>query len=399
MSDFLFSIDKGLDKMHTKGTQVLYSFLFFILFFIVTRQVPFSDYSLIANVAVLLLVFGMITYNRLNIVNISFISLWLCILVQYSLFKGNEFSLILHFALAILLLMISNFVENIPREIIKIFFILISIQSIFLIIVEIVLNIFFTQSSYLFLREYFVDKGWGDLYTYNGYFYRVQVKGNALIPIAFYLTFIKEVKEYIKYIKVHRVLAFIGICIAGNFAFWISTGLFIVGYSLFFGKNKIIKLTIIGGAIVLMSGFLLNYILEVILRKSESLGTRGDQYNVLMNALTSDITDFIFGNGLGSTLSVRTSFRDYTGDIYFELQGVYYLFQLGVLNSIIFFGLMCYFALKKIHDKDLLFVYVVYVSYAISNPYFLDTNHIVLIVVLRLIYECRKENRLYNSFI
>lgn len=385
--------------MYINGRQIIYSFLFFILFFVVTRQVPFSDYSLIANVAVLFLVFGMTSYSRLNIVSLSFVSLWLCILVQYSLFLGNEVSLILHFMLAILLLITSNFVENVPRAILKIFFILISIQSIFLIIMEIVLNIFYTQSSYLVLREYFSDRGWGDLYTYNGYFYRVQVKGNALIPIAFYLTFIKEVKEYIKYIKVHRVLAFIGICIAGNFAFWISTALFIVGYSLFFGKNKTIKSAVIIGTIILMSSYLINYIFEVLLRKGDSLGTRGDQYNVLISGLTNDIPSFIFGNGLGSTLSVRTSFRDYTGDIYFELQGVYYIFQLGVLNAIIFFGLMYYFALKKIYYKDLLFVYVVYMSYAISNPYFLDTNHIVLIIVLRLVYEYRKESRLYNSFI
>ena len=385
--------------MYINGRKIKYSFLFFIVFFIITRQVPFADYSIIANAAVLLLVFGMITYNRLNIVTISFICLWLCILVQYSLFKGNELSLILHFTLAILLLMISNFVENIPRKILKIFFILISIQSIFLIIMEIVLNVFYTQSSYLLLREYFIDKGWGDLYTYNGYFYRVQVRGNALIPIAFYLTFIKEVQAYIKYIKVYRILAFIGICIAGNFAFWISTVLFILGYSLFFGNNKIIKLSIVSGVIVLFSGFLLEYIIEVILRKNESLGTRADQYNVLIGALTSDVSNFIFGNGLGGTLSVSTSFRDYTGDIYFELQGLYYIYQLGILNSLIFFGLMFYLAFKKIFYKDLLFIYVVYLSYAISNPYFLDTNHIVLIIVLRLIYEYRKENRMYNSSI
>ncbi|WP_010113561.1 hypothetical protein [Acinetobacter sp. P8-3-8] len=383
--------------MHINGRNVVYSFLFFIVFFIITRQVPFSDYSLISNIAVLILVFGMVAYNRLNLVNISLVSLWLCILVQYSLFKGNEFSLILHFMLAILLLITSNFVENIPKTILKIFFILISIQSFFLIVMEIVLNVFYTQSSYLLLREYFLDRGWGDLYTYNGYFYRVQVKGNALIPIAFYLTFIKEVKEYIKYIKVHRILAFIGICIAGNFAFWISTALFVVGYSLFFGKNKAIKSIIIFGAIILMSSYLINYILEVLLRKGDSLGTRSDQYNILINGLTNNIANFIFGNGLGSTLLVRTSFRDYTGDIYFELQSVYYIFQLGILNAIIFFSLMCYFALKKIYYKDLLFIYAVYVSYAISNPYFLDTSHIVLIIVLRLIYEYRKENRLYNS--
>lgn len=385
--------------MHAKGTQVLYSFLFFILFFVVTRQVPFADYSLIANIAVLILVFGMVVYTRLNIVNMCFVFLWLCVLVQYSLFKGNDFLLILHFMLAILLLITSNFVENVPKKILKIFFILISIQCVFLIIMEIVLNTYYTQSSYLVLREFFSDKGWGDLYTYNGYFYRVQVKGNALIPIAFYLTFIKEVQEYIKYYKIHRVLAFVGICIAGNFAFWISTALFIVGYFLIFGKNKILKIITIFSSFLLISGFVLDYVLEVLSRKGESLGTRGDQYNVLISSLTNNVSNFIFGNGLGSTLSVRTSFRDYTGDIYFELQGVYYLFQLGVLNAIIFFGLMCYFALKKIYYKDLIFIYAVYVSYAVSNPYFLDTNHIVLIIVLRLIYEFRNENRLYNCSI
>ncbi len=385
--------------MYINGRNIIYSFLFFIVFFIITRQVPFSSYSVFANIAVLLLVFGMVAYNRLNIVNISLISLWLCVLVQYSLFKGNDFSQVLHFMLAILLLLVSNFVEKIPRNILKIFFILISLQSVFLIIMEVVLNIFYTQSSYLLLREYFIDRGWGDLYTYNGYFYRVQVKGNALIPIAFCLTFIKEVQEYIKYIKIHRILAFIGICIAGNFAFWISTALFIVGYSLFFGKSKALKTIITFGAVILLFGFLLDYVSEVLSRKGDSLGTRGDQYNVLISGLTNNISNFIFGNGLGSTLSVRTSFRDYTGDIYFELQSIYYIFQLGVLNSIVFFGLMCYLAFKKIYYKDLLFIYMVYVSYAMSNPYFLDTNHVVFIIILRLIYEYRKENRLYNSSI
>ena len=385
--------------MYINGRKIKYSFLFFIVFFIITRQVPFADYSIIANAAVLLLVFGMITYNRLNIVTISFICLWLCILVQYSLFKGNELSLILHFTLAILLLMISNFVENIPRKILKIFFILISIQSIFLIIMEIVLNVFYTQSSYLLLREYFIDKGWGDLYTYNGYFYRVQVKGNALIPFAFFLTFIKEVKFSLKYNKFHRFIAFAGICIAGNFAFWISTFIFLVGYSIFFGKNRILNAIIVLITVILAAGYIFHYVTDVLSRKVDSLGTRGDQFFVLISGLTDNINHFIFGNGLGSTLSVRTSFRDYTGDIYFELQGVYYIYQLGILNSLIFFGLMFYLAFKKIFYKDLLFIYVVYLSYAISNPYFLDTNHIVLIIVLRLIYEYRKENRMYNSSI
>lgn len=382
--------------MIVNGRQNLYCFLFFLVFFIITRQVPFSNYSVIANIAVVILILGLIGSKRNSLINISFMSLWLSFLVLYSLYLGNDFKLIIHFMLAIILLLASNFSNNIPKEILKTFFILIVFQSFFLIIMEIILNLFYNENSYLLLRETFNDNGWGDLYTYNGYFYRVQVKGNALIPVAFFLTFIREVKDYIKYINFYRVVLFIGISIAGNFAFWISTLFFLIGYSLFFEKNKVIKSIFVLVLIISASGFIFNYVSDVLLRKVDSLGTRGDQYVVLIDGLTRNIYYFIFGNGLGSTLSIRTSFRDYTDNIYFELQSVYYVYQLGILNSIIFFALMVYLALKKIYYKDLLFIYVVYVSYALSNPYFLDTNHIVLIVILRLVYEVRRKNRLYN---
>lgn len=385
--------------MLIKGKQSLYVFLFFIVFFIITRQVPFSNFSVVSNIALVILIFFLINSRRVSIVNISLISLWLSFLALYSLFLGNDFQLIIHFMLAIILLLSSNFVSDVPKVFLKIFFFLITVQASFLIIMEFVLNIFYTQNSYLLLRELFIQKGWGDLYTYNGYFYRVQLKGNALIPVAFYLTFIREVKNYIKYINFYRLILFIGICIAGNFAFWISTLLFLIGYSIFFGKNKIVKSILVLSVIISASGLIFSYVSEVLLRKVDSLGTRGDQYIVLINGLTNNIYSFVFGNGLGSTLSIRTSFRDYTGDIYFELQSVYYIFQLGILNSIIFFGLMIYLAIKRIYYKDLLFVYVIYVSYALSNPYFLDTNHVILIIILRLLYEIRKENRMYNSFI
>lgn len=263
---------------------------------------------------------------------------------------------------------------------------------------EFVLNIFYTQSSYLLLREFFLEKGWGDLYTYNGYFYRVQVKGNALIPIAFYLTFIKEVRDYIKYYNFYRFLTILGIVIAGNFAFWISTVLFILVYFIFFSKSKINKI-IIFSSLVAMSSSSFLYISEVLLRKEDSLGARGDQFQVLISGLIENVYTFTFGAGLGSTLSVVTYFRDYTDRVYYELQAIYFVFQLGILNSLIFFGLMLYFALKKIYYNDLLFIYIVYLSYAMTNPYFLDTNHLVFILILRLIYELKTENRLYNSFI
>lgn len=79
----------------------VFCFLFFVVFFIITRQIPFAQYSLIANVAVFILVVGMVDYSRNNVIAILLILIWICILLQYSIFKGNDFHKVVNFSFVI----------------------------------------------------------------------------------------------------------------------------------------------------------------------------------------------------------------------------------------------------------------------------------------------------------
>ena len=58
--------------------------------------------------------------------------------------------------------------------------------------------------------------GWGDVYTYNGVFWRIQLKGNALLPFAFFVSWI-----YLSSFKRYLIssLFLVALILAGNFAF------------------------------------------------------------------------------------------------------------------------------------------------------------------------------------
>ena len=88
------------------------------------------------------------------------------------------------------------------------------------------------------------------------------------------------------------------------------------------------------------------------------------------------------GKGLGNTVSEKTNYRDYTGNIYFELQTFYFFNQLGIINFISFILLNLFFAYTKIRDPRLLFVYLCYILYAFTNPYILDSNQVIVILTL-----------------
>jgi hypothetical protein len=130
--------------------------------------------------------------------------------------QGNDISLIFRFAIIIILTLLAYFIK-LPN-IINIFYFFVFLQCIVLIISEIALVVFFDLDSYLPIRLYSLrEMEWGDIWTTNGYFYRIQVKGNALIPFAYMLSFTKFVN--FKYTKWARIILLLGAIFAGNFSF------------------------------------------------------------------------------------------------------------------------------------------------------------------------------------
>lgn len=136
------------------------------------------------------------------------------------------------------------------------------------------------------------------------------------------------------------------------------------------------------------------------MKRDVSLGTRYDQAEVLMDNLSESATTFVLGQGLGNLVDVVTPFRDYSDMVYYELQALYFFNQMGVLNFVLFILVNIYLAFKTIRYPQLLFVYLCYVVYAVTNPYILDTIHFVVIISLVIsskIYENRKYNNVVSS--
>lgn len=113
-----------------------------------------------------------------------------------------------------------------------------------------------------------------------------------------------------------------------------------------------------------------------------SIGTRFDQITVLINSMNISYVNLLFGNGVGHTLNVITPARDYTGDIYFELQALYFLNQLGFIPFTVLFLFHMYLFTKRVLDFKCRLIYFSYLFYASINPYFLDSSHIVVLLLI-----------------
>jgi len=178
-----------------------------------TRQFPLNAYSTIGNIFLIgLLLVSFIGKNRLIDTfakkTIKVIFFWSIFLLVYALLiRDNSISWVFRFYIIVICLLLSHWICLPFFSTKKIFFFFIVLQCIVLIVFELILNIGFDMKSYLPIRFLFQEQGWGDVYTYDGFFYRIQIKGNALIPFAFFLTFLKDYT--FKYRKILQSVLFI----------------------------------------------------------------------------------------------------------------------------------------------------------------------------------------------
>lgn len=377
-----------------KKSNILY-FLFAVTVFFLTRQYPLSSFSFIMNIC--LFSFFLLSLNdvvkklnsdkRFYILSMLNTMVLLCG-VLYSFNMGNDVYLILRFFIILLLICYAYFVE--PREkYIKIFLFFIFIQAIFIIGFEFYMIINFNQENYSPLRHVFLNNGWGDIYTFNGYFWKIQLKGNALIPFALFISLL-----YYNGLRCYTMsgLFLIASIVSGNFAFIVGIAFFTLGYLLI--KHWTLNQLIMSMLFIFFLGSILakpayEYITTTIDRKvKNSNAKRFDQINVLANDMNSGVASILFGRGLGNTISEKTRLRDYTGRYYYELQALYILNQVGFTYFTLFILFNIRLTLKFIKYKKLILIYLSYILYALFNPYILDTSHIVVIIVLVSLSDC-----------
>lgn len=379
--------------------------LFILIVLFLTRQVPFNSYSFIMNISLILFFIFNYRYILINInkdkilKQLFFLTIGISLLmIFYSLYLENEPSLIIRFYLIIVLIFLAYFVKP-DKKYINIFIFFIGIQALFLICFEIYLMANFSIDTYYPIRHFFLNNNWGDVYTYNGIIWKIQLKGNALLPFAFFISMV-----YYKGFKKSLIagLFFVATLIAGNFAYILGIILFL-GLYYIYSKRWTIQKIVLNGFIGIILTIVLfnptyNYFSNVVEQKSGySNSTRIDQTNVLVENMNKNLVTILFGQGLGNTVDVKTELRDYSGVIYYELQAFYIMNQSGILFFTFFILINILLAYYMFKYKLLFIVYASYIFYALFNPYFLDTSHIVAIIILLSLRKVFDEKNIFNT--
>jgi hypothetical protein len=253
----------------------------------------------------------------------------------------------------------------------KIFIFLAIIKS-FTLILLFTAIVFFKVPVFAVEKIFDIDHG---LIFYDKSILHITVKGTAFLLVAFMLRFVRIMK-----IDLCNIVLFIGVLIAGNFAYLLGLFCFVFYcfFIKFFSHNKYWYIHIALLIVLLLLVFItimpyVHYQYEA--KKSRSNAIRIDQARAL---LTTGNT--ITGNGFGSNVRVITRFRTYTDDLYFELQTLYIINQIGIVGYLFFMFCTIYIFYRQ--NRRMLPVYLLYLLYSFWNPYCFDTTHMIAAFLL-----------------
>ncbi|MCA2071910.1 O146 family O-antigen polymerase [Escherichia coli] len=365
------------------------------MIFFLFRQYPLLKYSSIMNVSCLLFLIFVTFFIKRGVFSSGiflFSLIFLSVHGLYSLYSGNDPVLISRFYIILALIIVSYYAAIKSISYINIFIFLAVTQAFVIIGLEAFMFLNFRFSDYSAIRNYFIDNQFGDIYTYNGFFYHIQIKGNALLLFSYMISFYIYNKTNNKLYLLSSMFLALAVLFCGNLAFYI-TFLIHAFIFLFLRKArtynqlllKVFIFLITFGVFISYSG--IEYLVKAYELKFQganfsSMGTRFDQFNVLIDDLFENVLTALVGQGLGNIVNVQTAVRNYSDYIYYELQAVYFLNQLGVLLFLLFVIINVILTLKFIKPIELRIVYMLYILYALVNPYMLDTNHVVVVFIL-----------------
>lgn len=310
----------------------------------------------------------------------------------------NVPSLIIRFAL-ICLFVLSAYSLNVncvnSRVLLKGIFYLSLISCLCIIIFEFLLLFYFSDAEKGVIRNEVINANMGDIYPSGG-LYKIQLRGLPIIPFLYMYSYVSDLFP-VKYNYLFRVIFLSAILFAGNFAYILGVLLF-HGLLFFHGmkqrKNFHKRIILLFFLIISLSAPFISYVIDVYESKKEmSNAIRIEQTTLLLEDLNSGVLSLFMGKGLGNTINVSTHFRDYTDNVYFELQIVYILNQLGIIPFLLFLIANIYFVYKYLPNAKIKIVYLGYVSYAVTNPYIMDTTQIIVIILLLI-----AQNQYSNSF-
>ena len=340
-------------------------------------QFPFSILSSLITPCLFLYIFVQIPNIRIikdkkYIIALSIYLFFIITLVGRSVALGISLSRIIRFSLILVAIPLTCLIKDDNFSVkLKIFTNLAVIKSLILIFFGFIIVY---QGSFDHFRSWVMSFGLGDIYFLNRLIPKVQVQGNALLVIAFFLDYMKNKKLTIK-----NLIIIAGVIMAGNFAFIIAIISFVLWrggiYAIkFIRTNKYGKIIVIAAGLAFVA-VLIPYVISKVQEKAEvSNAVRMDQIKILLNA-----NPFI-GDGLGYWINAVTDRVSYNGDMYFELQTLYIYKQIGLIGLSLFY-VVTLMPIKRV-GKDCFMLYLVYLFFSFWNPYCFDTTQMFTIILL-----------------
>lgn len=359
-------------------------------------QVPFLNFAwlITTGIAIFMILDIKKTLNifrdyRIGILYLLIISFCLINLL-YSISNGTELSSALRFFWILILLPLCPFYEKKNGHTLYRIFEIFSLgKAIMLIIIAFLV---YQAGSYAEMREWSQMNNYGDIYYGYADIPKIQLKGNALLLIAFMIDFCKKNK-----FNLYNIIILLGILCAGNFAFLLGLVIFFVWryIAMFKIQTGIFKKILIG--VVLLVGMISfgSYSIMESSMKSGYFGSNGMRI-IQYEALTD--TNILYGSGLGSPVfgAVRLGRSIY--DQYYELQTLYIYYQVGIVCLIAFYILMFY-SMGKSCNKTGFILFLIYLFYSFFNPYCFDTTQMITMILLSNEFPHKTEDKkvIYND--
>lgn len=359
-----------------------------IIIVILFGQTLFTKVSIISN-----LMLGYIAVMQITRINVAYRKYYavligvILLLMGYSVIQGNSGGNAVRFALIIVFILSAYIWKVDTRFFLKSLLIISSVVILGLIGLEVFLFTLSDTEYSAFRHEIVRASGVGDVFYYNNIYYKLELRGTPLIVFVYMLSYVVDIFPR-KYKYFFRLYYLIGTILAGNFAYQLAIIIFHFVYYMVPAfddprelARRLIRLSFI---LVIIGGVLISFIAGTMKEKNEAESNpiRYDQTEVLWQDMSQSCLTLLFGTGLGHTLPVKTKWRDYRENTYFELQTLYFFNQLGLFGFTLLIISIIVLTLRYIKCRECLVVYSVYVTYAFTNPYIWDTSHIVVIVSL-----------------
>lgn len=343
-----------------------------------TRQMQLRDYNYFlvgATAGIAFLGWSVIAYK---IVSLSFTYFVLCFLL--GLMSGAGVSDALRF-LAILLFTLSAFLfkphDQTPK---KLLIAIGLVQAGVVIGIGGYLGVIQDASVAAAIRVWANDVlQMGDVYSFNGVYYRVQLIGNALLPFFFCLTL--HFRNEGKWMVLSCGIFTIALIFAGNLTYWAASAAYTLYEFRSYLRNPLVALIAIVGIFFVTSSAIVTESTSAKFSEDDgSAGIRVDQISVILDRMERHPYGAIFGFGLGQRIP-DGQFRNYSEYLYIELQAAYVFYQIGLIGMTLYALSFVGLAYKCLNDESrpILFAYI---FASISNPYIFDSNQVFVTAFL-----------------